>query len=57
MIKSSGFSHPAGTDDTTKLQRVKTVGRGGGGGGREQEGQNAGKEIVIQDLFRQIDIE
>ena len=57
MIKSSGLSRPAGTDDTTKLQRVKDSGRrkkeGAGAGGRE----NTRKEIAILNLFRQIDVE
>jgi len=38
MIKSSGLSHPAGTDDTTKLQCVKD-----GKTRRRRRGRGAGR--------------
>lgn len=49
MIKSSGMSHPAGADDTTKLQCVKDskLRRTPGAGGRKRWERNCDPESVL----------
>ncbi len=48
MIKSSGLSRPAGTDDTTKLQRVKdSRRRKEGAGGRKHRERNCNPKPVL----------